>query len=317
MRAITSSLNSSGDRAPTSPPTTSAATRAASRRTTRTPRSRRSRSGCSRITTPRAAGPGSRALSTARKSATRNSTASSTATRTRRRSHYFNYYEQNLTGNSLARHRPVVAGHLRHRSLAEGACSARSASTSRTISRSRPAAAGSSTTTLTACSRRRPTGFTGAKFLDDTVDNERGRFGLQAERDLQVRRRPHGLRHLFGGLPQRRQQSGAPAFDPAAHFQVGHARQLRDRRQDRVAGPPDAPQRRGLLMDWKDFAVQIEDPQDGRTASRPTCSSSATSTCRRRRSRASKPSSPSSSATPGRSTRRSATTMPTFRRRRC
>ena len=76
------------------------------------------------------------------------------------------------------RHRQVVAGHLRHRSFAEGACSERSASTSRKISRSRPAAAGSSTTAHTACSSRRRRGFTGAKFLDDKVDNERGRFGL-------------------------------------------------------------------------------------------------------------------------------------------
>ena len=35
------------------------------------------------------------------------------------------------------------------------------------------------------------------------------------------------------------------------------------------------------LMEWDDFAVQIEDPQ-------PACSSSATSTCRPPRSRASR-----------------------------
>ncbi len=76
--------------------------------------------------------------------------------------------------------------------------------------------------------------------------HERERLGHEAEPDLQVRRRPHGLCDLLGGLPERRQQPGPPHFDPAAHLQVGHDRQLRDRRQDRVAGPPHPPQRRGL-----------------------------------------------------------------------
>ena len=78
--------------------------------------------------------------------------------------------------------------------------------------------------------------------------------------------------------------------------------ELRDRRQDRVAGEPAALQRRGLL-----HGAGTTSPSRSRTRS-PACSSSATSTCRAPRSRASRPSSLSWSTTPGRSTRRSATT---------
>ena len=94
---------------------------------------------------------------------------------------YFNYYEQNLTGNSLVgtdkwwqgiydtdleQKARVRRGRLRHHGKFHD-------HGRRPLVRVRP---------HYRLQQQAPPGFTGAKFLDDKVDNERERLGLEAER---------------------------------------------------------------------------------------------------------------------------------------
>ena len=220
--------------------TTSAATRAASRLTKRTPRSRPSRSGCIESRRREQLCPLGGAFygetgHTEFDSFVRGRGLTPSFA-------YFNYYEQNLTGNSLVGTDKVVAGNLRHRSFAEGAVR-RGRLRHHGNFHDHGRRPGSSTTAYRRSSERRPS-FTGAKFLDDKVDNsEDGSvFKLNATYNFDD---DHMVYATYSEASQRRQRRCA-RFDPAARVQVGHARQLRDRRQDRMDGPPDTPQRRGL-----------------------------------------------------------------------
>ena len=107
---------------------------------------------------------------------------------------------------------------------------------------------------------------------DDAVDtDETARH--EAEPELPHRRRPHGLRDLLGGIPQRRQQPGeANSILPRASAPT------------RSTTTRSAPRRSG----WTTACASMSPPTSwsGTTSRsrsrirRPQCSSSATSTCR-------------------------------------
>ena len=252
--------SSSSTRAATSS-TTSAETRAALRPTTSGPSSRPSRRGCSPTTMRRAAGPGSRAPSTAARPATPSSTASCAATRTRR----------------------LLLLQLRRVQLQATRCPDRtdgsSASTIR--SSSRLALFGelgfdvTENFTITAGGRwfdykRRfvqhqesPEGFSGATLLN--ADERSNEDGTVFKLNLQYR---FGDDHMMyatysegfrvGGSNPLKPASILPQIytsDTLENYELGAKTEWLDNRLRFNVSV--------YSMDWKDFAVQIEDPQNG------------------------------------------------------
>ena len=84
---------------------------------------------------------------------------------------YFNDYEQVLSGNTLVATDNWWQG-IYDTETSNGPCSARSPSTSLRTSRSRPAAAGSSTKDIYRLRQQSPPGSTGYNFQDGTVDTD-------------------------------------------------------------------------------------------------------------------------------------------------
>ena len=242
----------------TRPSMISAATRAVSRPITKTPRSPPSRRGCIAATIPPAAGRGSPAPSTARRRAHRLRQLRARLRRTRRHSST-SMLRAELTGNTLAPTERWFLGRY-DTELDQKAVFGELASmspTSFTITAGgrwfdydrhfaqHQEAAGRLQRLLAA--RRRPA--IKAKTARSSKLNL-----------LQLRRRPAGVCDLFGGLPRRRQQP-AEAASSAARLQV---RQLKNYEVGPKTEWLDHRLRLNVAayyMEWKDFAVQVEDPQ--------------------------------------------------------
>ena len=115
--------------------------------------------------------------------------------------------------------------------------------------------------------QEQPEGFDGLFAAGRQSVDERGRRRRQAQHDLPVRRGPPRLRDILGRIPGRRQQPAEAASilprdyqsDELKNYEVGFKSEWLDNslRFNLAA----------YYMKWEDFAVQIEDPQDGSSSS--------------------------------------------------
>ena len=114
-------------------------------------------------------------------------------------------------------------------------------------SRSRRVGAGSTTTASSHSIQEAPEGFSGAIAPRQRAEDERRRNRREAEPDVSLRQGSPRLRDLLRGVPRRRQQPAQGQVTAAQGLRLGQAHELRDRREDGMAGQPPPPQHRRVL----------------------------------------------------------------------